>query len=109
MNDPKVMALRLMALALTKPVNGGDPQLLMATRQSLEEADLSVFDAEELAFVVEGARACSRFAESDDRANGLYMLLHLAEHDRTRHAVDDVFESFKLEADRHGGPGAAGL
>lgn len=97
--DPKSMILRSVASAL----EAGDtrhPQLLMAARQWLiEQMRPEGFTDEERAFLVAASLFFCTLKDSDDRANGMYILQHLADHDPERSLHDDLAHVFEREPD----------
>ncbi|MEW6369073.1 MAG: toll/interleukin-1 receptor domain-containing protein [Acidobacteriota bacterium] len=98
--DINSRTLRWVAYSVEDGDNLSHPQQLMAARQMLiENAKLSAFSEREFAFLVSSALFFCGLSDSDKRANGMYMLLHLAENEPTGYVCDELFHIVGEEPD----------
>jgi hypothetical protein len=98
--DSISMMLRMVANALQDGDHPDPPQYLMATRQAVIEAgDLAALCERDRAFLVSAAKFFCALPTSDNRANGLYMLLYLAENTHNQLLHHDVLHIFLREPD----------
>jgi hypothetical protein len=96
--SPNSMTLRFIAHLVEDGSDQRHPQQLMAARQMLiKEADLAKFSERELEFLLSSAMYICSFTDSDHRANGIMMLLHLAE--TFSHLRDEALRVLASETD----------
>jgi hypothetical protein len=98
-NDANAMTLWLMSdIVIQGRVES--PQHLQQARQILiEQVDLQAFSEKELSFLCSSVLLLCRHSNVDDRANGLLMLLHLAEREPTYNLRNDLFRLIATEPD----------
>ena len=94
----------LMLSGVAGSVEAGDepriPQLLEAARTMfIDHVPLAELTADERQFLLDAARFFCTLRLSEDRANGIYMLQHLAEHDPERTLHDEVARVLEREPD----------
>jgi hypothetical protein len=99
-HDPNSQILRMVAHALADGDSLVHPLHLMATRNMLiKKLNFSSLFDRDRAFLVSAALFFCTLSNSDDRANGLYTLLHLAEHDPMQSLQEEVLRIFLKESD----------
>jgi hypothetical protein len=97
-NDVNARTLQLMYHTVIQGRVEELPQLTLDARQTLiEQVDLQAFSERELSFLCSSVLLLCSHPNEDDRANGVLMLLHLAEQEPTPHLRNDVFRLVAAE------------
>jgi hypothetical protein len=99
-NDSNSEALASVASAMMQGDMGQhqwQEDLMIGRQTLLREAKMSAFSKADLDFLTSAALYFCGSRNPDNRANGMFILCHLAEHDPTRSLHDEVFRAIRRE------------